>query len=80
MIRPVATYFQNQSDFDGIVFSTSIHVPGTDAPEAVEFFLPFSGIHCYEQYDCTGQQLITSSYVFINGERVSLDLETAEAR
>ncbi|MBV9073744.1 MAG: hypothetical protein JOZ10_08950 [Acidobacteria bacterium] len=80
LIRPVATYFQNQSDFDGIVFSTSIHVPGTDAPEAVEFFLPFSGIHCYEQYDCTGQQLITSSYVFINGERVSLDLETAEAR
>ena len=80
LIRPVATYFQSQNDFDGIVFSTSIHVQGTDTPEAVEFFLPFSGIRCYEQYDCTGQQLIASSFVFINGERASLDLQTAEAR
>jgi len=80
LTRPVAAYFQSQTDFDGVVFSTSIHVEGTDTSEAVEFFLPFSGIRCYEQYDCTGQQLITSSFVFINGERVSLDLQTAEAR
>lgn len=80
LIRPVATYFQNQTDFDGLVFSTAIHLDGTDTPEAVEFFLPFSGIHCYQQYDCTGQQVITSSFIFINGERASLDLQTAEAR
>ena len=78
LIRPVAVYFQGQSNFDGVVFSTSIHVTGADTPEAVEFFLPFSTIHCYEQYDCTGQQVVTSSYVFINGERASLDLQIAE--
>jgi hypothetical protein len=80
LIRPIAAYFQGQSDFDGVVFGTSIHLEGTDAPEAVEFFLPFSSIRCYEQYDCTGQQVVTSSFVFINGERASLDLQTAEAR
>jgi len=80
LIRPVAAYFQGQTDFDGVLFGTSIHLEGTDTPEAVEFFLPFSGIRCYEQYDCTGQQVITSSFVFINGERASLDLQTAEAR
>ena len=80
LIRPVTTYFQRQTDFDGIVFSTSIHLEGTDTSEAVEFFLPLSAMRCYEQYDCTGQQVITSSYVFINGERVSLDLQIAEAK
>jgi len=78
LIRPVSTYFQGRTDFDGIVFSTSIHLPGTDASEAAEFFLPFSAMRCYEQYDCTGQQVIASSYVFINGERASLDLQIAE--
>lgn len=80
LIRPVTAYFQGQTDFDGIVFSTSIHLEGTDSPEAVEFFLPLSAMRCYEQYDCTGQQVITSSYVFINGERVTLDLQIAEAK
>jgi len=36
-------------------------------------------LRCYESYDCTGQQLINSSFVLINGERVSLDLQSAEA-
>ena len=80
LIRPVTGYFQGQTDFDGIVFSTSIHLEGADTPEAVEFFLPLSAMRCYEQYDCTGQQVITSSYVFINGERASLDLQIAEAK
>lgn len=79
LIRPISAYFQGQTAFDGIVFSTSIHVVGADIPETVEFFLPFSAIHCYEQYDCTGQQVVTSSYVLINGERASLDLQIAES-
>jgi hypothetical protein len=33
----------------------------------------------YEQYDITGQQLINSGFVLINGERVSLDLQSAES-
>jgi hypothetical protein len=80
LIRPVASYFQNQSDFDGFVFSTSIHLAGSEITEAVEFFLPIAGIRCYAQYDCTGQQLLTSGYIFINGERASLDLQIAEQR
>jgi len=47
--------------------------------EAVEFFFPTDALRCYEAYDCTGQQLIDQGAVLINGERVSLDLQTAEA-
>jgi hypothetical protein len=36
-------------------------------------------LHCYERYDCTGQQLIEAGSVLINGERVGLDLQIAEA-
>jgi hypothetical protein len=36
-------------------------------------------MHCYENYDCTGQQLIDAGTVLINGERASLDLLRAEA-
>jgi hypothetical protein len=31
--------------------------------EAVEFFFPFAARHCYEKYDCTGQQLIDEGVV-----------------
>ena len=47
--------------------------------EAVEFFFPVDALRCYEAYDCTGQQLIDEGSVLINGERVSLDLQIAEA-
>jgi hypothetical protein len=33
---------------------------------------------CYARYDCTGQALIDSGMVLINGERVTLTLQTAE--
>jgi hypothetical protein len=33
----------------------------------------------YADFDCTGQQLIDAAYVLINGERVSLNLQAAEA-
>jgi hypothetical protein len=45
----------------------------------VEFFFPVEALRCYETYDCTGQQLIDQGSVLINGERVSLDLQMAEA-
>ena len=47
--------------------------------KAVEFFFPSDALRCYEAYDCTGQQLIDQGSVLINGERVSLDLQMAEA-
>jgi len=40
--------------------------------------LPFAALRCYENYDCTGQQLIDTGAVLINGERVALDLQIAE--
>jgi hypothetical protein len=82
LIRPVLGYVKDDSQFDGIGFSTNLHLAGkagaSTSPEAVEFFFPFSALRCYEHYDCTGQQLIDAGTVLINGERVSLDLQIAE--
>lgn len=88
LLRPVASYFKGNLEFDGVAFSTTIHLQGkavvgtatvTQNNEAVEFFFPVAALRCYESYDCTGQQLIDRSSVLINGERVSLELQTAEA-
>jgi hypothetical protein len=83
LIRPLLAYFKNEyeKEFDGIGFSTNIRLGGKSAPsasEAVEFFFPLSSLHCYEKYDCTGQQLLDAGTVLINGERVALDLQIAE--
>jgi hypothetical protein len=79
LIRPVLAYFQQSSDFDGIVFSTTVKQPGQDAVEAVEYFFPLANLRSFAQYDCTGQQLIDSGFVLINGERSELNLQIAEA-
>jgi hypothetical protein len=82
LIRPVLGYFKDDSQFDGLGFSSTLHLatkPGASASsEAVEFFFPFTALRCYERYDCTGQQMIDAGTVLINGERVSLDLQIAE--
>jgi hypothetical protein len=81
LVRPLMSYFKDSKDFDGIGFSTNIHLEGKSAPavsEAVEFFLPLTSLRCYEKYDCTGQQLLDAGTVLINGERVALDLQIAE--
>jgi hypothetical protein len=81
LIRPLLAYFKDEKEFDGMAFSTNIHVAGKStgsASEAVEFFFPLSSLRCYEKYDCTGQQLLDAGAVLINGERVALDLQLAE--
>lgn len=79
LLRPVSRYFHDNPQFDGVDFSTTVH-QGTQAnPVSVEFIVPFSALACYEKYDCTGQELINRSVVLINGERVTLDLQRAEA-
>jgi hypothetical protein len=82
LIRPALAYFKEESEFDGIALSTTLHLTGKgstgSAFEAVEFFFPFTALRCYERYDCTGQQMIDAGTVLINGERVSLDLQIAE--
>ena len=93
LVRPITFQFQGgDTPIDGIAFSTTIHTGAATAPaatsgkpaagdttQAVEFFLPLESLRCYESYECTGQQLIEAGSVLINGERVSLDLQTAEA-
>lgn len=83
LVRPMMAYFKGDLDFDGLAFSTSIHQGDkTDAHqsgEAVEFLFPTDALRCYEAYDCTGQQLIDQGSVLLNGERISLDLQLAEA-
>jgi hypothetical protein len=37
-------------------------------------------MRCFAKYDCTGQQLINSGTVLINGERSELDLQIAEGK
>jgi hypothetical protein len=81
LVRPVVTHFQEHADFDGIDFSTSVRAAGVSSggAVAVEFIFPLAALRAYEQYDLTGQQLIDRGFVLINGERVSLHLESAEA-
>lgn len=83
LVRPILEYFKGDQNFDGVGFSTTVHMAGRTGAasansEAVEFFFPFSALRCYASYDCTGQQLVNAGTVLINGERVSLDLQIAE--
>jgi hypothetical protein len=65
---------------DGLDFSTTVRTGSeTTSPLAVEFIFPLPALVCYETFDCTGQQLIDQGFVLINGDRVGLDLQSAEA-
>jgi len=84
LIRPALAYFrEDRGDFDGIDFSSSVRLNSDPAAEggsvAVEFIFPVSLLRAYERFDCTGQQLIDAGFVLINGERVGLNLQNAEA-
>ena len=82
LVRPLLAYIKDDSVADGVTFSTNVRLKTAagngPSSTAVEYFLPLSALRCYEKYDCTGQQLLNSGFVLINGERVSLDLQTAE--
>jgi hypothetical protein len=80
LIRPLLTYFPAEVGFDGVDFSSTIHLGGDSTAEAVEFFFPFRMMRCFADYDCTGQQLLDAGTVVINGERSALDLQVAEGK
>jgi hypothetical protein len=80
LVRPLLDYFPQDPDFDGVDFSSMIHVVDGSSPLAVEFFFPFRMMRCFANYDCTGQQLLDSGTVVINGERSALDLQVAEGK
>lgn len=82
LIRPIIAYFKDRSEFDGIDFSTTVRLAtasGDGNSVAVEFIFPLKLLRSYADFDCTGQQLIDAGYVLVNGERVSLNLQAAEA-
>lgn len=83
LIRRVLGYFPGDQTFDGISFSTTIkgrtkQGVAAPAPLSVEFFFPLEALRRYASYDCTGQQLLDSGIVLINGERAGLDLQLAQ--
>jgi glycine/D-amino acid oxidase-like deaminating enzyme len=80
LIRPVLASLTSRPDFDGIDFSSSVRLAGAaGSGVAVEFIFPAHALLCYRDYDCTGQQIINMGFVLINGERASLDLQSAES-
>jgi hypothetical protein len=83
LVRPLLALVKQEPEFDGVVFSTTVRIPGKTAElgvsQSVEFFFLFTELRRYEQYDVTGQQLINSGIVLINGERAELDLQKAES-
>jgi hypothetical protein len=83
LIRPLLAILPKDPDFDGIVLGSTVRISGktndSDVSQSVEFFLPLTEMRRYGQYDITGQQLINSGLVLINGERVGLELQSAEA-
>ena len=83
LIRRVLTYFPRETDFDGISFSSTVQAkpkPGVhpSAPISIEFFFSLNALHRYESFDLTGQELLNSGIILINGERVGIDLQLAE--
>jgi len=83
LVRPLLAFFKQDPEFEGVVFSSTVRVPGDTAEstltQSVELFLPFRALRRFEQFDITGQQLIDSGFVLINGERVGLELQSAES-
>ena len=80
LIRPVLDDFSGDIDLDSVDGSSIIRAGDSNKTEAVEFFLPLCMMRCFAAYDCTGQQLLDSGIVEMNGERAKLDLETAEGK
>lgn len=79
LVRPALKYFDENAAFDGIDFSTTIKIPGSKTAVSVEYIFNLRGMECFARYDCTGQQLLNSGVLLINGERAAVDLQTAQA-
>jgi hypothetical protein len=77
LIRPVLRQLPAEARLAGVDFSTTVRV--NDRSESVEFLIPVAAMDCFARYECSGQQIVSSSVILINGERASLDLERAEA-
>jgi len=58
------TFSPGDVDFDGVDFSSVIHVnKSNDKTQSVEFFFPVRMMRSFASYDYTGQQLINTGIV-----------------
>jgi hypothetical protein len=80
LVRPVAAHFQDTTNFDGVVFSLIVKPKGDAQSVAVEFYLPLAAMRNFTRYDVSGQELLDSGLVLINGERATLNLQIAESK
>ncbi len=80
LIRPALTHLPAEADFDGVDFSSTIKLADGSNNTSVEFFFLLRMMRCFASYDCTGQQLLDSGTIVMNGERATLDLQIAEGR
>ncbi len=78
LVRPSLTYFNDPSSFDGIDFSTTIKIAGSNTVQSVESIFNFRAMDCFAKFDCSGQQLVNAGVVLINGERATVDLQKAQ--
>jgi hypothetical protein len=76
LIRPLLKQLPQDSRLTGVDFSTTVTAGATS--ESVEFLIPVTALGCFARYECSGQQVVSSSVVLINGERATLDLERSE--
>ncbi|HEV2690070.1 MAG TPA: hypothetical protein VGV35_16035 [Bryobacteraceae bacterium] len=83
LVRPFLAIVKTDPEFAGVVFSSNVRIAGktgdSTLTQSVEFFFPLAELRRYGQFDITGQQLINSGVVLVNGERVELDLQKAES-
>jgi hypothetical protein len=80
LVRPLLSYFPADPSFDGVDFSSVIRLADGSTTISVEFLFPFRMMRCFASYDCTGQQLLDSGTVVINGERAAVNLQVAEGK
>jgi hypothetical protein len=80
LVRPLLSYFPADPGFDGVDFSSVIRLADGSTAISVEFLFPFRMMRCFASYDCTGQQLLDSGTVVINGERAAVNLQVAEGK
>ena len=78
LVRPLMKILPAGTDaLKGIDFSTIVKQGNTSI--SVEYLLPLQALRCFSEYECTGQQLIDRGAVLVNGDRIDLHLQAAEA-
>lgn len=83
LTKKISTDFKKQDSIDGFIFNVTYtdkdFLKEYDDPKIVvnEFVLPKEACRKYANLDITNQDLINQSIVLVDGERISLNLQTS---